>query len=130
MADPERHPFLQGLSKHRGSPPTVVVIFGASGDLTARKLIPAIYNLSYDNLGSTGKLYPNPDPEHSDGTVVMFGETFKTDDGLAHLVPAEWMPAKELPSDEYPMIVVSEQRPTAAPVERTAPVTSRSPSCT
>jgi glucose-6-phosphate 1-dehydrogenase len=28
----------------------VVVIFGASGDLTARRLIPAIYNLSYDNL--------------------------------------------------------------------------------
>jgi glucose-6-phosphate 1-dehydrogenase len=50
MADQERHPFLQGLSKHRGAPPTVVVIFGASGDLTARKLIPAIYNLSYDNL--------------------------------------------------------------------------------
>jgi len=50
MADPERHPFLQGLSKHRGAPPTVVVIFGASGDLTARKLIPAIYNLSVDNL--------------------------------------------------------------------------------
>ena len=52
MADtePNRHPFLQGLSKHRGAPPTVVVIFGASGDLTARKLIPAVYNLSYDNL--------------------------------------------------------------------------------
>jgi glucose-6-phosphate 1-dehydrogenase len=50
MADPERHPFLQGLSKHRGAPPTVVVIFGASGDLTARKLIPAVYNLGVDNL--------------------------------------------------------------------------------
>jgi glucose-6-phosphate 1-dehydrogenase len=50
MPDSERHPFLEGLSKHRGAPPTVVVIFGASGDLTARKLIPAIYNLSYDNL--------------------------------------------------------------------------------
>ncbi len=50
MADTQRHPFLQGLSKHRGAPPTVVVIFGASGDLTARKLIPAVYNLSYDNL--------------------------------------------------------------------------------
>jgi glucose-6-phosphate 1-dehydrogenase len=50
MADSPRHPFLQGLSKHRGAPPTVVVIFGASGDLTARKLIPAVYNLSYDNL--------------------------------------------------------------------------------
>ena len=50
MAESETHPFLHGLSKHRGSPPTAVVIFGASGDLTARKLIPAIYNLSYDGL--------------------------------------------------------------------------------
>ena len=48
--------------------------------------------------GSTGKLYPNPDPEHSDGTVVLFDERFGTDDGLAHLVPAEWLPAKELPT--------------------------------
>jgi glucose-6-phosphate 1-dehydrogenase len=50
MSEPLRHPFLQGLSKHRGAPPTVIVIFGASGDLTARKLIPAIYNLGQDNL--------------------------------------------------------------------------------
>jgi formate dehydrogenase major subunit len=62
-------------------------------------------NLSYDNLGPSGKLYPNPDPEHSDGTVVMFGERFNTDDGLAHLVPAEWLPAKELPSPEYPFVL-------------------------
>jgi formate dehydrogenase major subunit len=68
-------------------------------------VMPNYANLSYDNLGLSGKLYPNPDPEHTDGTVVMFGETFKTDDGLAHLVPAEWMPAKELPSDEYPIIL-------------------------
>lgn len=46
----DRHPFLQGLSKHRGAPPTIIVIFGASGDLTSRKLVPAIFNLSYDNL--------------------------------------------------------------------------------
>ncbi|HEX9784332.1 MAG TPA: glucose-6-phosphate dehydrogenase [Opitutaceae bacterium] len=50
METTARHPFLAGLSKHRGAPPTVVVIFGASGDLTARKLIPAIYNLACDNL--------------------------------------------------------------------------------
>ena len=50
MADEIRHPFLHGLSKHRGSPPTVIVIFGASGDLTARKLIPAIYTLAHDGL--------------------------------------------------------------------------------
>src|SRR3984885_483893 len=68
-------------------------------------VIPSYRNLSYDNLGLSGKLYPNPDPEHSDGTVVMFGERFKTDDGLAHLVPAEWLPAKELPSEEYPFVL-------------------------
>jgi formate dehydrogenase major subunit len=62
-------------------------------------------NLSYDNLGLTGKLYPNPDPEHSDGIVVMFGEKFNTDDGLAHLVPAEWLPAKELPDEQYPFVL-------------------------
>jgi formate dehydrogenase major subunit len=62
-------------------------------------------NLTYDNLGLSGKLYPNPDPEHSDGTVVMFGEKFNTDDGLAHLVPAEWLPARELPSEEYPFVL-------------------------
>jgi formate dehydrogenase major subunit len=61
--------------------------------------------LNYDNLGPTGKLYPNPDPEHSDGTVVLFSEGFGTDDGRAHLEPAEWLPAKELPDDEFPFIL-------------------------
>jgi formate dehydrogenase major subunit len=68
-------------------------------------LMPSYRNLSYDNLGSTGKLYPNDDPENSDGTVVMFDERFNTDDGLAHLVPAEWLPAKELPNPEFPFVL-------------------------
>ncbi|MHC8506083.1 formate dehydrogenase subunit alpha [Pseudonocardia artemisiae] len=69
------------------------------------ELMPSYANLSYDNLGLTGKLYPNADPEHSDGLVVMFDERFNTDDGLAHLVPAEWLPAKELPDAEYPLVL-------------------------
>jgi formate dehydrogenase major subunit len=68
-------------------------------------LMPSYHGLSYDNLGATGKLYPNDDPEHSDGTVVMFTEAFPTDDGKAHLRPPEWMPAKELPDDEYPFVL-------------------------
>jgi formate dehydrogenase major subunit len=68
-------------------------------------VIPSYQNLTYDNLGLTGKLYPNPDPEHSDGTVVMFTEKFNTNDGLAHLVPAEWLPARELPDEEYPFVL-------------------------
>lgn len=46
----DRHPFLEGLSRHRGAPPTILVIFGASGDLTARKLVPALFNLGLDSL--------------------------------------------------------------------------------
>src|SRR3954447_5868522 len=68
-------------------------------------VMPNYAGLKYDNLGPTGKLYPNPDPEHSDGTVVLFDERFGTDDGKAHLVAAEWLPARELPTDEYPFIL-------------------------
>jgi len=68
-------------------------------------LMPDYTNLTYDNLGSTGKLYPNADPEHSDGTVVLFDERFNTADKLAHLVPAEWLPGKELPNEEYPYVL-------------------------
>ncbi|MGH3614462.1 MAG: formate dehydrogenase subunit alpha [Pseudonocardia sp.] len=68
-------------------------------------LMPSYTNLAYSNLGLSGKLYPNADPEHSDGTVVMFDERFNTDDGLAHLVPAEWLPARELPDAEYPLVL-------------------------
>jgi formate dehydrogenase major subunit len=68
-------------------------------------LMPSYANLRWDNLGLSGKLYPNADPEHSDGTVVMFDERFNTDDGLAHLVPAEWLPPRELPDAEFPLVL-------------------------
>jgi formate dehydrogenase major subunit len=68
-------------------------------------VMPNYAGLSYDNLGKSGKLYPNPDPESSDGTVVLFEDRFGTDDGKAHLVPAEWLPAKELPTNEYPFVL-------------------------
>ncbi|HZE66715.1 MAG TPA: formate dehydrogenase subunit alpha [Sporichthyaceae bacterium] len=68
-------------------------------------LMPSYANLTHANLGAGGKLYPNDDPEHSDGTIVMFDERFNTDDGLAHLVPAVWLPPKELPDAEYPLVL-------------------------
>jgi glucose-6-phosphate 1-dehydrogenase len=36
--------------QHQVADPCVMVIFGASGDLTKRKLIPALYNLARENL--------------------------------------------------------------------------------
>jgi formate dehydrogenase major subunit len=70
-------------------------------------LTDAYRGLSHAALGTTGKLYPCPDPENSDGTVVMFGETFPTQDGRARLVPAEHTGADELPDAEYPFILVT-----------------------
>ncbi|MHA6782639.1 formate dehydrogenase subunit alpha [Pseudonocardia saturnea] len=86
-----------GLDWHYASPSEVF------DEMVA--LMPSYANLAYGNLGLTGKLYPNADPEHSDGTIVMFDETFNTDDGLAHLVPAQWLPPKELPDAEYPLVL-------------------------
>lgn len=44
------HPLMEGLGETRDIDPCVMVIFGATGDLTHRKLIDALYNLALDNL--------------------------------------------------------------------------------
>ncbi|MBI4642133.1 MAG: glucose-6-phosphate dehydrogenase [Candidatus Tectomicrobia bacterium] len=38
------------MARERPGDPCVLVIFGAAGDLTKRKLIPSLYNLAHDNL--------------------------------------------------------------------------------
>lgn len=49
---PSSLPFKNPLEEHIGiskiAAPCVIVIFGATGDLTARKLFPALYNLAHD----------------------------------------------------------------------------------
>ena len=50
--------------------PTILVIFGASGDLTARKLVPALYNLGCENLL----------PEHFH--LIGYGRSSMTDDAF------------------------------------------------
>jgi len=46
----EQNPLLEGLMIRRRPPPCVLVIFGASGDLTQRKLMPALYSLAFRRL--------------------------------------------------------------------------------
>ena len=41
-------PFQDPLRFERRVPPNVIVIFGANGDLTKRKLLPALYRLAYE----------------------------------------------------------------------------------
>ena len=46
----EENPLLEGIRLHRTPEPCVIVIFGASGDLTRRKIMPALYALAYRRL--------------------------------------------------------------------------------
>ena len=44
------NPLREGLQEERIPEPATMVIFGASGDLTKRKLLPALYSLARDRL--------------------------------------------------------------------------------
>jgi glucose-6-phosphate 1-dehydrogenase len=46
----QENPLLEGLRKRRQAEPCAMTIFGASGDLTQRKLLPALYALAFRNL--------------------------------------------------------------------------------
>ncbi|MBS1857078.1 MAG: glucose-6-phosphate dehydrogenase [Acidobacteria bacterium] len=51
---PNDNPFQDPLRFERQAPECAVVIFGANGDLTKRKLIPALYRLAYDRRLAAG----------------------------------------------------------------------------
>ena len=60
----ESNPLREGLEQERVPDPSCLVIFGASGDLTQRKLIPALYSLAHDGLLPSGQTiigYARPD---------------------------------------------------------------------
>src|SRR6266705_2142980 len=65
---PEPNPLREGLSTRLVPQPCTIVIFGATGDLTHRKLIPALYNLAAD-----GDLPPSV-------AIVGFARRKKSDD--------------------------------------------------
>jgi glucose-6-phosphate 1-dehydrogenase len=67
---PQPNPLREGLTTRSVPQPCTVVIFGATGDLTHRKLIPALYNIAAD-----GELPPAL-------TVVGFARREKTDESF------------------------------------------------
>lgn len=52
--DLSTNPLRQGLRLPRTPEPCAIVIFGATGDLSHRKLLPALYNLALDGLLPAG----------------------------------------------------------------------------
>src|SRR6201988_1713689 len=65
---PFSNPLREGLASRAVPQPCSIVIFGATGDLTHRKLVPALYNLAAD-----GDLPPGL-------AVVGFARRDKTDE--------------------------------------------------
>jgi len=64
----EANPLREGLEQERVPDASCLVIFGASGDLTQRKLIPARYSLAHDGLLPAGQ------------TIIGFARPDFTDD--------------------------------------------------
>jgi len=62
------NPLREGLEQERVPDPSGLVIFGAAGDLTQRKLIPGLYSLAYDGLLPPGQ------------TIVGFARAEMSDD--------------------------------------------------
>jgi len=48
------NPLAEGLHDYRVADPSIMVIFGATGDLSGRKLMPALYNLARQRLLPAG----------------------------------------------------------------------------
>jgi hypothetical protein len=51
---PTTNPLAEGLHDYRVGEPCIMVIFGATGDLSGRKLLPALYNLAKQRLLPAG----------------------------------------------------------------------------
>ena len=69
---PAANPLREGLDQERVPDASCLVIFGASGDLTGRKLLPALYSLAHDGLLPAGQtIIGFARPDYSDDAFRM-----------------------------------------------------------
>ena len=87
----ETNPLREGLDQERVPDASCLVIFGASGDLTQRKLIPGLYSLAHDGLLPAGQtIIGYARPEYTDDAFRMamreacdkFARTKPVDDAI------------------------------------------------
>ena len=87
----ELNPLAESVRIERLPDPCIMVIFGASGDLTKRKLIPAIFDLERQGMLPAGF------------TIVGAGRTVMTDDSFRTYLLAAMKEFGQLADGELPM---------------------------
>lgn len=70
------------------------------------KVTPIMAGINYDRIDHEGIQWPCPDVNHP-GTGTLFLERFNTPNGLASIIPVEYIPQTERPSEEYPYMLNS-----------------------
>jgi formate dehydrogenase alpha subunit len=68
------------------------------------RVTPSWAGVTYERLDFAGLQYPVPD-EASTGTAFLFDDRFPTADGKGVLVPVEYLPPSELPTEDYPFLM-------------------------
>ncbi|MDI1448707.1 formate dehydrogenase subunit alpha [Polyangium sp. 6x1] len=91
------------ISNRMGYPMSYAKVSDIFDEFTS--LTDAYQNLDYDNLGTSGRLWPAPDRAAKDGVQILFGDAFPTPDGRGKLVPCEYTPARETPDAAYPFVL-------------------------
>jgi formate dehydrogenase major subunit len=95
---------LLDLSKRLGVPAPYTDSAGVQDEIS--RVTPTLRGVSHARLREhrNGLQYPVPDATHM-GTAFLFDDRFPTPDGRATLVPVEYLPAAELPDEEYPFFL-------------------------
>src|SRR5690606_37890393 len=72
-----------------------------------RKAVPSCAGITWERLEHEhGVTYPCVN-EGDPGDEVIFVDRFPTQDGRARIVPADFIPADELPDDGYPFVLIT-----------------------
>jgi formate dehydrogenase major subunit len=71
-----------------------------------RQVCPSYHGMTYDRLGEEGIHWPCYEPG-DEGAPFLYEESFDTESGLGHIEGVHHQPPKEVPDDEYPLILTT-----------------------
>jgi formate dehydrogenase major subunit len=71
-----------------------------------REVMPSYHGMSYEALGEEGLHWPCLEPG-DEGDPFLYEDEFTTESGLGHIEGVRHQPPKEVPDEEYPLILTT-----------------------